>query len=273
MTTPSPADNRLISRRRFGKQVILLTGLLAVGMPGSMALAQSKAVLQKAVFAKGLAKNQAPVNPCQGFYPTETVNLSLQFKGRPSKGIASAKFYLGNQLITQAQVDVATVNKGIIFSVGSSTFVGFTLSPTKPFPISDQYRVETFFEGKPLATHPFKIMPPANAIPSNITKAVLAKGVDDKRSPVDPATTFPLNKPVYLAVLANLGNGTGVEINWYTNGKLDSQGTKSLTARDNLSNTRFYFSFIPAGGWKPGKQEAVLIMNGHPVGRYSFTTK
>lgn len=64
-------------------------------------------------------------------------------------------------------------------------------------------------------------------------------------------------------------NGTGIEVN----GQMDPMGTRSLTARRNVPDTRFYFSFIPAGGWKPGKNEAVILINGTEAGCCTFITR
>ena len=229
--------------------------------------------VQAAIFAKGLAKNQSPLNPTTAFAPTDTVCFSLKLKGRPSSGIASAKFYIGSHLISEAKIDVAEVNKGVFFSIGQSTYAGFSLQPTSPFPVSGSYRVEAFFNGSSLGTYPFRVVPPAGALPSKLLSATLAKAVDAKRLPVSPTKTFGAMQPVYLAVTANLGAGTGVEVNWYTGGKLDEQGTKSITATRNMPSTHFYFSFRPAGGWKPGKQEVVLRVDDKEAARYAFTAK
>ena len=229
-------------------------------------------LLLEAVFAKGLAENQAPENPCVDYTPDETICLSLRFKGRPRKGIASAKFYLADQLIDETQTDFATLNGGVLFSFGESTYVGFSLSPNESFPINDNYRVETFLDGNPIGTYPYRVVPPADAIPTTILEAVLAKGVDEDRAPVEPTTKFASDQIVCLVMRGDIGSGTGIEVNWYVNGQLDPAGTKSLTAKKNIPDTRFYFSYIPAGGWKPGKNEAVVTMNGNEAGRYSFTT-
>src|SRR5205085_1738284 len=124
------------------------------------------------------------------FAPSETVCLSLKFKGRPSKGSVGVKFYLADHLITEARVDLSTVNSGVVFSIGQSTFAGFTLKPTKPFPVSDKYRADATFDGQPIGSYKFKVVPPADAIASKIIEAKLASSVDKARNPVGPTTTF-----------------------------------------------------------------------------------
>ena len=226
----------------------------------------------EAVFAKGLTENQAPDKPCVDYAPAETICLSLRFRDRPKKGIVSAKFYMEDHLIDETKADLATLNGGVVFSIGESTYVGFSLKPNNPFPINAKYRVETFFDGNPIGTYPFKVVPPTDAIPSKITETALAKNVDESSAPVGPTTEFASDQKVWIAMRGDIGSGTGIEVNWYVNGQLDPAGTKSLTAKKNIPDTRFYFSYIPAGGWKPGKNEAVVTMNGNEAGRYSFTT-
>jgi hypothetical protein len=250
-----------------------ITGVYPRPAQAALQPAVKKGTLQAAVFAKGLTKNQEPVNPTGTFFPDDTACLSLKFKGRPSKGLVSAKFYLGAHLISEAKVDFADINRGVLFSVGQSTFAGFSLQPDKPFPISENYHVETFLNGSPLGTYRFKVVPPAGSLTSKFTKVTLAKGVNEQRLPVGPAKTFTAAQSVYIAVTGDLGAGSSVAVNWYTGGKVDDTGTKNITASKNIPNTNFYFAFRPVGGWKPGKQEVVLLLNDKEAGRYAFTIK
>lgn len=251
----------------------LTAAMLFCSSPAMPAVQAKPVPLQAAVFAKKLTKNQAPIDPSSAYYPGDTICLSLKFKGRPQRGVAAAKFYLNDQLISQAKVDLATVNKGVFLSIGQSTYAGFTLRPKSPFPISENYRVETTFDGSRLGTYRFKVVPPVDAIPSRITQVTMAKGADEDRLPVNTATVFSAEESVFLAVAADIGTQSDVEVNWYVNGKLDSEGTKSISASTNIPDTHFYFSFRPAGGWKPGKQEVALRMNDKEIGRYAFTIK
>ncbi|WP_156346181.1 hypothetical protein [Verrucomicrobium spinosum] len=53
----------------------------------------------------------------------------------------------------------------------------------------------------------------------------------------------------------------------------DSEGTRSITLKENKTGCPFRFSFIPNGGWPAGTHEAVLLMNGREVSREKFTIK
>ena len=125
--------------------------------------AHTDSLLEEAVFTKSL-KGSEPEKPCTSFEQSETIYLSLKFKGRPSKGVTTAKFYCEGDFLTDAKVDMADVNSGVLVSVGECTYVNFTLKHEKPFPVSDKYRVETFLDGKPLGTYNYSVVAPAEKV-------------------------------------------------------------------------------------------------------------
>lgn len=238
---------------------------------GTASGAKSDSLLESAKFAKRLAENQEPIDPTDEFQGTDTVCLSLQFKGRP-KGKVTTKFYFRDDLINEATIDMADINSGVIFSVGQSTFAGFTLKPDNALPIGNVYRAESFLDGQPIGTFKFKVVPPEGSFPSKISNLTLAHGIDEDKKPVEPGTEFAPGDKVFLVGEGDFGLNTWVEVNWYVDGKLDQEGTRSISLQENKAATPFFFSFLPARGWKPGKHEVVLIMNGSEAGRLSFTT-
>ncbi|NJP06119.1 MAG: hypothetical protein HC837_11115 [Chloroflexaceae bacterium] len=138
---------------------VICSVLLFIGCSSIPEVATTDMLLQ-ATFAKSLSENQEPINPTDTFLPTESINLSLEFEGRPKRGNVKAVYYLDDALITDVSVDIATANNDVIASVGQNTFVGFTLSPSQPFPVSDGYRVETFLNDEPLGTYMFQVVAP-----------------------------------------------------------------------------------------------------------------
>jgi hypothetical protein len=167
----------------LGRIVLLSSVCLAAGLVGcsrsaspsgdtqTAKAAPADTLLKEAVFAKALTKDNEPEHPSSDFTPDETVCLSLTLNGRPKSGVVLAKFYYGDELITDAKVDVATVNSGVLFSVGESTFVGFSLKHTGALPVGNKYRAETFFNDKPLGTHKFSVVPAGDGAPSKISQA------------------------------------------------------------------------------------------------------
>ena len=170
----------------LGRMVLLSSVCLAAGLvgcshtsnpSGDTQTAQSVpagSVLEEAVFAKALTKDNEPEKPSNDFAPSETICLSLKLKGRPKTGIVMAKFYFEDELISDAKVDVSTVNSGVLFSVGESTFVGFSLKHPKAFPVGSKYRAETFFNDKPLGTYKFSIVPAGADASSKISAEAIA---------------------------------------------------------------------------------------------------
>lgn len=230
-------------------------------------------LLKKAVFCHGLDEKQAPKEPAEFFAATETIYLSIELKGRPKTGIVSAKFMFRKDAIAEGKVDVATVNQGVIFSVGENTFAGFNLTHKNPLPIGDCYSAEVSFDGKSLGTFPFRIAPPKGAQPTKLLSVTLARDVDDKRKPVGETREFSGEEKVVLVGTADLGLSSWMEATWIVGGKLDDAGTRTLDIEENKKDVPFSFSFIPAGGWPAGTHEVVLHLDGKEAAREKFTVK
>jgi hypothetical protein len=239
--------------------------------PTAAPASDGEAKLVKAVFAKALNENQAPVDETESFAPDETVYFSMEFEGRPKEGTIEAAFFFRDDEIAKAEVDFADTNSGVLFSFGESTFAGFNLSHTEPLPISENYRVEATLNGKKLADYPFKVVAPEGSTPSEIKEVVLARGATDSYEPVDPTTEFAPDETVFLVGSADLGKLSWVQADWYVDGKLDEAGTRSLTMQEDISAGGFAFSFLPEGGWPVGEHEVALTLNDKEVERLSFT--
>jgi len=227
--------------------------------------------IREATFARGLSEEMQAVDPTTDFGPTDTVYLSLTVKGRPKEGTVAARFYWGDDFIAEADVDLGDVNSGLIFSIGEDTFVGYTLTHEQPFPVSDGYRAEVFYNDQALGSYSFRVVPPPEAIPTQINEVVLARGADENYNPVDPSTSFAPADTVYLVGHGDLGIATWLQADWYVNGQLDEAGTRSLGLEENYPDVGFSFSFLPEGGWPAGEHYVTLTVNGEEIGRYTFT--
>jgi hypothetical protein len=227
--------------------------------------------LLEATFAHGLGEEMQPLDPGSDFRPEETVYLSLKIKGRPKEGLVTARFYWGENLIAEANVDLADANSGLLFSIGEDTFAGYTLTHEQPFPLSANYRAEVFYNDQSLGSYPFRVVPPPEAIPTQINEVVLARGADENYNPVEPTTTFGATDEVYLVGHGDLGLATWLQADWFVSGQLDEQGTRSLSLEENAADVGFAFSFLPEGGWPAGEHYVILTVNDQEIGRYSFT--
>lgn len=126
----------------------------------SSSAASTGAKLLDATFTHKFTDNYAPTDATTEFKPTDTVNLSLRFEGRPKAGVIKTQFFLSDQLIAEAQTDFAEANSDVLFSVGQVTYAGFYLKPNKPFPASDKYHADVFLNDKLLASYKFKVLAP-----------------------------------------------------------------------------------------------------------------
>jgi len=232
-----------------------------------------ESLLKKATFTHGLKEDQSPQDTAESFQNDETVFLSIELKGRPKSGIVVAKFMFRDDVLADAQVDVATVNEGVIFSFGQNTFVGFDVTHKKPLPIGECYLAEVTFNDKPLGKFPFKVAPPKDAIPSKVLRVTLAKGADEDQRPVDETREFDGTEKVVLAGVGNLGLSSWLEASWKVGDKVDDEGARSFTMKENKSDVPFSFSFVPAGGWPAGTHEVALVLDGKEVANEKFTVK
>ncbi len=250
--------------------------LLALGFNLAVALVSTQAAegdLKKATYCHGFKEDQSPKDVAEFFNQDEAVYLSVELKGRPKTGVVKAKFMFRDDEIAEAKVDVATVNKGVIFSFGEDTFVSFDMKPNKPMPVGACYRADVTFDGKPLGQFPFRVAPPKDATPSKILKTTLAKGTDEDRKPVNETHEFAGTDKVFLVGSGNLGLASWLEASWLVNGKVDDAGTRSFTMEENKDGVPFSFSFIPAGGWPAGTHEVSLQLDGQEVAHEKFTVK
>ncbi len=230
----------------------------------------------EATFAQDVSEDMEPINPTTSFTPEQTVNLLLTIKGRPKEGEVLARFYVRDQEIASATVDLAEANEGVIFSIGENTRVYFTLTPTEPLPVSPNYRAEVFLNGSPAGTYTFAVVPPPEAIPSRLIEVTLAKGVKETPEtyePVEPTTTFAPDDAVYVVGVADMGKYSRLEVNWYVGGQLVEDATRSLTAQEDLPEAGFYFVFQPEAGWPAGEHQVVLLLNDEEVQRLTFTVR
>lgn len=243
--------------------------LLAFALP----LQAQDSLLKQVVFCHGLEDNQKPKDKAEFFMPEETVYVSVELKGRPAKGVVSCRFMIEKDLIAEAKIDVATVNSGVIASIGQSTFAGFNLIHEKPLPVGNIYSVELAFDGKPLGTFPFRIAPPKGALPSKLKSTTFVKEIDGKRQPLGAQGALAPEDAVVLQGVADLGVSTWLRATWLVDGKPAPQATRSFTLEENKEACDFFFSFRPDEGWPIGTHSVILQLNGEEVARPTFTVK
>ena len=227
--------------------------------------------IRTAVLAHDIDDDHKPVDPDTEFAPDEKIWLSITLRGRPKKGVVTVQFFLHEEMIVEAEADLADVNSSVIFSVGEDTYLNVWLTGDDTLPISDAYRADVSYDGELVDSYTFAVVPPPDAVPSVIREATLARNVDDDYNPVEPTTTFAPDEKVFLVGRGDLGLYTWVRVEWYVNGELDEEGTKRITWSEDATDSGFFFSYLPEDGWPEGEHQVVLIMNDEEAGRYDLT--
>ena len=120
--------------------------------------ADGKPSVKSVTFAEQLDENHQAVNPKTQFKPVDTIYISVAIAGRPKTGTINAKFFYGDELITEVTADFSSVNSGVLFSIGEDTFAGFSLSYPQPWPVSKDYRLELFLNNVKAGSYPYEVI-------------------------------------------------------------------------------------------------------------------
>ncbi len=242
--------------------------------PATEEKASNDLEIEDVVFTHALGEDMTPTDTAESFTPEQDVYVSVKLKGNPKEGVVGAVFKYHDTEIASTEIDLAQVRdeQGVIFVIGGNTYVGFTLSHENPFPPSDQYVAAISLDGEPAGEYSFQVTPPEDAIASKVLSATLAEDVDaDTYEPYQPTDAFPADKQVFLAGRVDLGRLSTLSARWFIDGELDENGTRVITASENIEDTPFYFTYLPEDNWPVGKHKVVLYINDEPVGEYEFT--
>jgi hypothetical protein len=135
--------------------MVFLTLVLAACGGGTTT---AKPTVKSVTFAEKLNESYQAVNPKTQFKPTDVIYVSVDVSGRPKTGLLNGKFFYGDQLISEATVDFATVNSGVIVSIGEDTFAGFNLVGNQPWPVSKNYRFDVYLDGAKVGSYPYEVI-------------------------------------------------------------------------------------------------------------------
>ena len=145
--------------------ILICTALIAMlaitacgGGTASSGTTVNEITVKSVTLAENLDENYQAVNPKIQFYPTDTIYVSVDMAGRPKTGTINGKFYYGDQLISEATLDLSAVNQGVIISIGEDTFAGFNLTPSQPWPVDTGYRFELTVDGSKVGDYPYEVI-------------------------------------------------------------------------------------------------------------------
>nr|WP_290668595.1 S16 family serine protease [Ardenticatena sp.] len=142
-------------------------------------------------FAHGLTEEMAPIDPGNEFGPEDPVSLSIKLKGVPKEGVIKAAFYDGDTEIASTSVDLAQAweEQGLIFAVGGNSFVGFTLTPSEPFP-PGQYQAKVWVNDVPVGVYTYTVVGDASA-PEGDEEQAATTSESTEAAPSETSATTP----------------------------------------------------------------------------------
>lgn len=128
-------------------------------MSACTSAAKSNMVTVKSVtLAESLNANHQAINPKTQFKSSDTIYVSVDVTNRPTTGTLNGKFYLGDQLISEAVVNFATAVQSDISSIGEDNFTSFSVRPSQPWPVSNTYHFDLYVNGTKTGTYPYEVI-------------------------------------------------------------------------------------------------------------------
>jgi len=231
--------------------LILATLACSVGGGGPPAIG-------KIVVATALDKDYKAVSTTETYTPTQTFHLSVQVSNLEKGSTLLAKWYQGDELFKEYPYTSDKAGSG---------YVGFSLNPKKTWPIG-AYKAEVYLGDELAQTVQFSVVPPNDAVPSRITQVTLARGMDDKLTPIDPTITFQEADTVNAVIAGDFGIYSQVRCEWYLNGELSKETITTITMQENASKTAVACKLKPP--LPAGTQQVKVYLDGNVARALDF---
>lgn len=204
------------------------------------------------------------------FYSSDSVYINISLNGPPTEGVIEVEFNLSdyltiNSIETSFPMEDYTDDYDHLY---------FTLEPDDPFRVSSNYWAIIWVNGEEFGRYNFKIIPPENAIPTQLKEAMLVYA-DFNSEDIVETNTFSTDQVVTFYFTADMGEESWFETAWYKGDHATGEfildcGTAMLNP-ENLEDAYGIDDCFPANGWESGEYELVLSINGEDVGFYPFT--
>lgn len=116
-------------------------------------------------------------------------------------------------------------------------------------------------------------IPKTGANQGQLGQIFVASQVDQSGCPLDRASQFQSDEPVYVGVdRSDIPNGTTIFARLLQDGQA-LEDTKPVTANQDMNNTCVWFQFTPSrnsNGFQPGKYSAQIMVNGNLAAQTNF---
>ncbi len=249
----------------MSKKFALLATVLALGVVLAACLPVKPATPEvvSVTLARKLAQDYRPVEETTEFYPTETFNCSVKVSSLPKGSVVKAAWFYGDELLNETTYTAEKAGSG---------YVGFHLKAEKYWPIG-KYRVKVYLNDEFAREAEFSVVPPKEAIPSQVKKVVMAREVDEDKKPVKTTSVFSPDDTIHCSVNADLGLYSRLVARWYYEGQLQENLTSYFVAEENAPDTYVDFYVRPSSPLPEGDYYVEIYLDGNLVHRADFSVK
>lgn len=229
--------------------------------------------VRNVVFARALDDNWQPVGgPVAGFHADDhTVWARVTIAGRPTQGTITTKWMWRDLEVASADIDLADLNGGVLFSFGQDTFLRAYMT-TRQLYVGNGHRLDLHMGDELLGSYPIPVVPPPDARPSSFTSAELYDGDPSASGGAAPSRAFRPEQPVFVGGRVALGKGSWFDAVFTVNGQPAPQLTQEAIGPEDGGDTRgFVFRAHPEDGWPPGTHHVALVLDDREVAAFDFT--
>ncbi|MEZ4252287.1 MAG: hypothetical protein R3B99_29085 [Polyangiales bacterium] len=166
-------------------------------------------VVRNVVFARALDEQWQPVGgPVAGFHADDhTVWARVTIAGRPTEGTITTKWMWRDLEVASADIDLADLNGGVLFSFGQDTFLRAYMT-TQQLYVGNGHRLDLRMGDELLGSYPIPVVPPPDARPSSFASADLYDG-DPSASGGAAPSRFAPNSRCSSAGVSRLARAVG----------------------------------------------------------------
>lgn len=233
----------------------LLPALLVLAVPFILSLACGSSgppAIGEVVTANSLAEDFQPVEPTSSYQPADTIYLSVEVSDLVLGTTVQVQYKLGGELYEDTTLTADEEGSG---------YYGFSLQPSEFGHTPGAYTAEVYLNNVLAKTVTFTVE--GDPTP-RIVNVVLAAGLGDNSSPIDPSTTFGTMDIVHVSVqVANLKAGAEIKIVFTYEG----QSQELTTTATESGSGYFGFTFSPnESGHALGVYTVEAFLDGAPYG-------
>jgi len=231
--------------------VALLAALLTALQASLQACSPPGPSVKGAVMCRSLTGQGQPVTTVESYNPTDTFHLSLETEHCPPSAKIATTWFFGDRYLCHLREPAVR---------GGTGHVAFRLPPVDPWGIGD-YRAEVFIAGNRMEALAFRVTAPDNAIPSEITSAVITVGPDHQENSMSARPCFAPSDRIKCVVCADMGAYSSLAVRWYANGRLLRFPAQSESVCSNIEGECYEFLIDIDQQLAPGEYQADVYLD------------